>query len=171
MCDLKEIPESGLASIHSEMGAEMRWRRDTEYKLLTIYFAISGVALVQLIHPKEEGPTPRWVISSAVIFIAVVLRSLIAAKIKTEHIKHVEAGKIVSDVRRRWSMYERTKNGLPRLLSSEMETVGAGCGYEKTIEILNWCCWIVGSLAFLSATPWQTVEQWLAGILRTLVNL
>jgi hypothetical protein len=46
---LPAVPSKSLEDYYRDLGAELRWRRDTEYKLLTIYLALVGVSFAALV--------------------------------------------------------------------------------------------------------------------------
>ena len=79
---LKEMMPLTKSDLYRELMMEMRWRRETEFKLLTVHIAVSTACFVLLV--QTQGKELWLVILASCLSIAFITASWLAilAKVK-----------------------------------------------------------------------------------------
>jgi hypothetical protein len=127
-----------LRAVYEQTQAEMRWRSEVEYRLLTIQvsvvaFLVSAQGLVyrQIAEPSAE----LGALSGTAVFI-LALAGAMSWKIKSEHAVYEALGGTVVRLWERFSLFEPDSREGEPLLGEGAREYGKGPGYKRTIAIL-----------------------------------
>jgi len=126
-----------MDSMLQELMNDMRWRRDTEYKLLTVHVAIITASVILLFHTEEKSFLIEILAKVIALVLATLSCKLITAKIEKENETYQYLGKIVVRI---WedNKYFDPADQKPPLLGEESRNYGKGGGFEYAKKLINY---------------------------------
>lgn len=146
------------ADLYRELMAEMRWRRDTEFKLLTVHIAVSSAAVALVTQAQGKGAGLE--ILAPVTAVALVTTSWLAirSKVISENKIYQYLGARVVRIWEEAKLFTAAAEGVPPFLEERSRRFGTGAGSKLTLRSLF--------LAWLATVLFASIV-----VLRTLLAL
>jgi hypothetical protein len=139
------IDKDVAKDLFRELMAEMRWRREVEYKILTNFIAVSGFSLASiglLCSNAQLAPARHSLGVLMTTFFIVFLASAIL-KICNEHATYQFLGQQVVKLYDHWEIIGKDDKDTAKFFAPETRRYGHGGGYVRTILFLIATCCIV----------------------------
>ncbi len=130
MCDepakpfLEKSKEVPVGAIYHELMAEMRWRRETEFKLLTVQIAVIGGTGALVIQVVNSHPSPAALLGVVAFASSLVLITCVAAlaKVNKDNRIYRQLGKRVVMLWLRWGLFDTKLPCREKLDAAPVET-------------------------------------------------
>lgn len=159
-------PKFSIADFYHELMAEMRWRRETEFKLLAVHIAVCSASVALMLQGIGKGMVVEIFSPIVALALTIVSWSAVTAKIKRENRIYNYLG---SRVVRIWEEHDLFKpwgaSGLP-LLEDKDRQFGSGGGSQLTLRSVKNAGLVICVLALvLLATALFPIFVWFLGVL------
>jgi hypothetical protein len=162
MCDepakpfLEKTKEIPVGTIYSELMAEMRWRRETEFKLLTVQIAViggTGALVIQVVNSHPGHATLLGVVAFACSLVLITGVAALA-KVNKDNRIYRQLGKRVVMLWLRWGLFDTKLPYREKLDAAPVETpfleessLAFGHGHGKGLTVV--CIVISTTIALL----------------------
>ena len=126
-----------LIAFYDDQQAEMRWRKETEYRILRFYmlFAALITTAIGTVYEGIKSPGDFLLLICGTAVFIIVLAIIMSLRIRYDHEAHAEIGRTIN---RLWHYYEVAEI-LPARATGEEGSYGSGPGYLISIIII----WVV----------------------------
>ncbi len=118
-----------------ELMSELRWRRETEYKLLTVHIAVCSASFALMLQGYGKGRFIEFLSPIVALLLTGVSWSTVTDKIRRENDIYKYLGRRVVLI---WEEYELFKPwgtaNTPLLDAERSRKLGMGDGYKLTIK-------------------------------------
>jgi hypothetical protein len=162
MCDepakpfLEKTKEVPVGAIYNELMAEMRWRRETEFKLLTVQIAViggTGALVIQVVNSHPSHATLLGVVAFACALVLITGGAALA-KVNKDNRIYRQLGKRVVMLWLRWGLFDaklpyREKLGSAPVETSFLEESSLAFGHGRGSHLTIACIVISTAIALL----------------------
>jgi len=155
-----------IADFYHELMAEMRWRRETEFKLLAVHIAVCSASVALMLQGIGKGLVIEIFSPIAALALTLVSWYAVAAKIRRENRIYNYLGNRVVRI---WEEHDLFKpwgaSGQP-LLEDKDRLFGTGGGSQLTLRSVRNAGLVISVLSFvLLARALFPAFSWLLGLL------
>ncbi len=128
-----------------ELMAEMRWRREVEYKILTNFIAVCGFSLaaIGLLCSNAQLAPARYSLGVLMTTFFIVFLASAILKICNEHATYKILGQQVVKLYDHWGIVGSDEKDTEKFFGHQTRRYGHGGGYVRTILFLIATCTIV----------------------------